>query len=128
MKFPIPFFPSSILVSIPSYFLFTPSSSIVLSLQFDIANNLGNLWLSGKSPTHLSSQNLIVLLVPTIQSMLLLNNLFCCPSPYTLRKSLHHHDSSFTTLVELRFLHDPYFDSNTSFHNPFPPLISISVD
>jgi len=75
----------------------SPSSSIVLFLQFDIANNLGNLWLSGKSPTHLSSQNLIVVLVPTVQSMLLSNQLFCClpQIPYINHSTCYYPPSLF---------------------------------
>jgi len=95
----------------------SPSYCIVLSLHLHVTYNLGNLCLRVTSVTHLSSQYLILLLVSIDQPMLLSNQFCCCPSPQILHKSCHHLVSSFALVGRYRFLHYPYFDSNTSFHS-----------
>ena len=67
-----------------------PTSKIAFSLSKDKKYNLGNFCMNGKSPTHLSSQKLIILPLPNFH-LILLSNQFCLfLTSQILQISLHH--------------------------------------
>jgi len=69
-------------------------------------------------PIHLSSQNRIPLPFPSLQVILLSNQLESFTTSQTVHKSFHQVELFLSSMVSLMFLHEPYLDSKTSLQTP----------
>lgn len=47
---------------------------------------------------------------------------FSSPNPHTFRRLFHQQDSLCPHFLSSKLLHEPYFESKTSFHNPFSSI------
>lgn len=84
----------------------------------DIWYSLGYFLINvSPSPTHLSSQNLILSPHPTFHIVSFWSTLFNWFSCVTSIRSCHHIDSLLARLASANARHPPYFDSNILTHN-----------
>jgi len=84
--------------------------------------NLGKVSLRGNSLIHLFSQIFIIPPLPSLQLILLLNQLLDLSYSQILHKSFHQKKFFLSTIVLGISLQPPYLDSQTSFHTPFSPI------
>jgi len=75
------------------HYFHSPRSRTTLFLHCEIRYNLGNFSFNTSYPTHLSSQNLIILSSPNSRFILLSNQFDRMPSPHIIHRPLHNQDN-----------------------------------